>query len=144
MEAYRQQAEKLEEEETACMNLEDTTAKLQRIQIKSRASVEKNLQLRESKEKALALGEEDVIVNRALARSKPLVTEIMEYFNLKEGENTNKEERIETLVEGLQQAIEECLIAEQKFQKAAYYDANKFLPFERTQRSAYTEKYKLS
>jgi hypothetical protein len=36
----------------------------------------------------------------------------MEYFNLKEGENTNKEERIETLVEGLQQAIEECLIAE--------------------------------
>ena len=28
MEAYRQQAEKLEEEETACMNLEDTTAKL--------------------------------------------------------------------------------------------------------------------
>lgn len=84
------------------MNLEDTTAKLQRIQIKSSASVEKNLQLRESKEKALALGEEDVIVNRALARSKPLVTEIMEYFNLKEGENTNKEERIETLVEGLQ------------------------------------------
>ncbi len=60
----------------------------------------------------MALGEEDVIVNRALARSKPLVTEIMEYFNLKEGENTNKEERIETLVEGLQQAIEECLIAE--------------------------------
>jgi hypothetical protein len=29
------------------------------------------------------------------------VTEIMEYFNLKESENTNKEERIETLVEGL-------------------------------------------
>lgn len=84
------------------MNLEDTTAKLQRIQIKSRASVQKNQHLRESKEKALALGEEDVIVNRALARSKPLVTEIMEYFNLKEGENTNKEERIETLVEGLQ------------------------------------------
>jgi hypothetical protein len=49
----------------------------------------------------LALGEEDIIVNRTLARSKPLVTEIMEYFNLKEGENTNKEERIETLVEGL-------------------------------------------
>ncbi len=74
---------------------------MQRIQIRSRASIEKNNLLRESKEKALALGEEDVIVNRALARSKPLVTEIMEYFNLKEGENTNKEERIETLVEGL-------------------------------------------
>ena len=28
MEAYRQKAEKLEEEETTCMNLEDTTAKL--------------------------------------------------------------------------------------------------------------------
>ena len=74
---------------------------MQRIQIRSRASIEKNNLLRESKEKALALGEEDGIVNRALARSKPLVTEIMEYFNLKEGENTNKEERIETLVEGL-------------------------------------------
>jgi hypothetical protein len=37
--------------------------------------------LREQKEKALALGEEDIIVNRALACSKPLVTEIMEYFN---------------------------------------------------------------
>ena len=94
------------------MNLEDTTARYQRIQIKSIASVEKNKQLREATEKALALGEEDVIVNRALARSKPLVTEIMEYFNLKEGENPNKEERIETLVEGLQLAIEECLIAE--------------------------------
>jgi hypothetical protein len=57
--------------------------------------------LREQKEKALALGEEDIIVNRALACSKPLVTEIMEYFNQKESENTNKEERIETLVEAL-------------------------------------------
>lgn len=83
------------------MNLEDTTAKLQRIQIKSRLSVEKNDALRVAKQKALSLGEEDITVNRALARSKPLVTEIMEYFNMKESENTNKEERIETLVEGL-------------------------------------------
>jgi hypothetical protein len=83
------------------MNLEDTTAKLQRIQIKSRLSVEKNEALRVAKQKALSLGEEDITVNRALARSKPLVTEIMEYFNMKESENTNKEERIETLVEGL-------------------------------------------
>jgi hypothetical protein len=83
------------------MNLEDTTAKLQRIQIKSRLSVEKNEALRVAKQKALSLGEEDINVNRALARSKPLVTEIMEYFNMKESENTNKEERIETLVEGL-------------------------------------------
>ncbi len=83
------------------MNLEDTTAKLQRIQIKSRLSVEKNEALRVAKQKALSLGEEDITVNRALARSKPLVTEIMEYFNMKESENTNKEERIETLAEGL-------------------------------------------
>lgn len=75
-------------------------------------SVDRNQVLREQKEKALAFGEEDIIVNSALARSKPLVTEIMEYFNQKESENTNKEERIETLVEGLQLAIEECLIAE--------------------------------
>jgi hypothetical protein len=42
-----------------------------------------------------------VIVNRGLARSKPLVTEIMEYFDLKENENNNKQDRIETLVEAL-------------------------------------------
>lgn len=48
------------------------------------------------------------------------------------------------MVEALQMAIEECLISEQKFQKAAYYDANKFLPFERTQRSAYTDRVKMS
>ena len=103
----------------------------------------KNKYLRELKEKATSLQEEDVMVSRALARSKPLVTEIMEYFSLKESENNNREERIETLVEALQMAIEECLISEQKFQKAAYYDANKYLPFERTQRSAYTEKVNL-
>jgi hypothetical protein len=50
---------------------------------------------------ACDLSEQDVVVNRALAKSKPMVTEIMEYFNQKESENSNKEERIETLVEGL-------------------------------------------
>ena len=138
-EAYRQKAEKLEDEETSWMCLEDTTAKLLRIQQKCKESLEKNNYLREQKAKACALSEQDVVVNRALAKSKPMVTEIMEYFNQKESENSNKEERIETLVEGLQFAIEECLISEQKFQKAAYYDANKFFQFERTQRSAYTE-----
>ena len=53
-----------------------------------------------------------MVVNRALTRSKPLVTEIMEYFNQKESENNNKDERIETMVDGLQLAIEECLISE--------------------------------
>ena len=144
MEAYRQKAEKLEEEETSWMCLEDTIAKLLSIQIKCKESLEKNRYLRDQKAKACSLSEQDVVVNRALAKSKPMVTEIMEYFNQKESENSNKEERIETLVEALQLAIEECLISEQKFQKAAYYDANKYLPFERTQRSAYTEKYKLS
>ena len=43
--------------------------------------------------------------------SKPLVTEIMEYFNRKESEAVG-EERVESLVEALQMAIEECLIAE--------------------------------
>ncbi len=54
----------------------------------------------------------------------------MEYFNAKEGE-IKDEERVEEMVQALQLAVEECLLAEQKFQKTAYYDANKFLPFER-------------
>lgn len=102
----------MEEEESARMKFEDTRAKLIRIQSKCQDSVDRNRSLRELKEKASHLQEEDVMVSRALARSKPLVTEIMEYFNVKESENNNKEERIETLVEGLQLAIEECLVAE--------------------------------
>ena len=102
----------MEEEESARMKLEDTSGKLLRMQQKCREAVGKNKFLRELKEKATQLQEEDVMVSRALARSKPLVTEIMEYFNQKESENNNKEERIETLVEGLQLAIEECLISE--------------------------------
>jgi hypothetical protein len=41
-------------------------------------------------------------------------------------------------------AIEECMLAEQKFQKAAYYDPQQYLPFERVQRSAYVEKTKFN
>ena len=55
--------------------------------------------------------EEEQQINQQLAHSKPLVTEIMEYFNSKEVEALN-EEKLETLVEGLQIAIEECLDAE--------------------------------
>jgi response regulator RpfG family c-di-GMP phosphodiesterase len=91
----------MEEEESARMKLEDTTAKLLRIQQKSKDAVNKNKYLRELKEKATTLHEEDVMVSRALARSKPLVTEIIEYFSVKESENNNREERIETLVEAL-------------------------------------------
>jgi cysteinyl-tRNA synthetase len=112
MEAARSKKYMIEEEETARMRYEDTYARLLRIESKCEEAVEKNKELRELKEKAGHLQEEDASVNRALARSKPLVTEIMEYFNQKESENNNKEERVETLVEALQVAIEECLIAE--------------------------------
>jgi CRISPR/Cas system-associated endonuclease Cas3-HD len=91
----------IEEEESSRMNLEDTIAKLIRIEVKCKEQVDRNGFLRQQKDRAAALSEEDVVVNRALARSKPLVTEIMEYFNHKENENNNKDERIETLVEGL-------------------------------------------
>jgi hypothetical protein len=47
LEAYRQKAEKLEDEETSWMCLEDTTAKLLRIQVKCKESLEKNNYLRE-------------------------------------------------------------------------------------------------
>lgn len=80
-EANRAKAEKLEEEETSWMCLEDTTAKLLRIQLKCKESLSKNRYLRDQKDKACALSEQDVVVNTALAKSKPMVTEIMEYFN---------------------------------------------------------------
>lgn len=89
------------------------------------------------------LQEDEMQVNMQLAMSKPLVTEIMEYFNAKESESQT-EQKVEEMVGALQMALEECLLAEQKFQKAAYYDAQKMLPFERTQRSAYTEKMKFN
>lgn len=51
---------------------------------------------------------------------------------------------MEEWVDALQMAIEQCLDAEAKFQKAAYYDAQKYLAFERTQRSAYVDKVKFN
>ena len=105
--------------------------------------VSKNEQARKSKEESLILLEQEELITKQLTMSKPLVTELMEYFYKKEKSN-EQEGSLEELVDELQRALEECLIAEQKFQKAAYYDPNKFLPFERTQRSAYVEKTKIN
>ena len=53
--------------------------------------------------------------------SKPLVTEIMEFFYNKERESNN-EQSLEELVCELQDALELTLESGQKFQKAAIYD----------------------
>lgn len=53
--------------------------------------------------------------------SKPLVTEIMEFFYNKEKDCSN-EQSLEELISELQFALEECLKAEQNFEKAAFYD----------------------
>ncbi len=99
--ARKQKQTLMEEEETARLRYEDTYGRLLRIEQQCEETLTKNRELKQLKERARVLQEEDVQVNRALARSKPLVTEIMEYFNQKESENNNKEERIETLVDAL-------------------------------------------
>jgi len=53
--------------------------------------------------------------------SKPLVTEIMEFFYNKEKESSN-EKSLDEVVGELQAALESCLEAEEKFQKAAFYN----------------------
>ena len=99
--ARKQKQTLIEEEETARLRYEDTYGRLLRIEQQCEETLTKNRELKQLKERARVLQEEDIQVNRALARSKPLVTEIMEYFNQKESENNNKEERIETLVDAL-------------------------------------------
>lgn len=71
----------MEEEETARLRYEDTYGRMLRIEQTCAETLARNAELKKLKEQALVLQEEDVQVNRALARSKPLVTEIMEYFN---------------------------------------------------------------
>ncbi|CDW83556.1 UNKNOWN [Stylonychia lemnae] len=132
-----------QQHESAQASLEDQEGKYWRIKHSFDRERERNINYLHSKDESMLLQEEENQIDQQLAMSKPLVTEIMEYFNAKESES-QEDEKIEEWVEALQMAIEECLNAEQKFQKAAYYDAQKFLPFERTQRSAYTEKHRFN
>eukprot|EP00347_Sterkiella_histriomuscorum_P001216 403372882 len=129
--------------ESAQMRLEDQQSKYWRVKVQQDKEMVKNQSYIKFKDESMLIQEEENQIDGQLAMSKPLVTEIMEYFNAKENESQD-DERVEEWVEALQFAIEECLNAEQKFQKAAYYDAQKFLPFERTQRSAYTDKIKFN
>lgn len=59
--------------------------------------------------------------------SKPLVTEIMEFFHKKERESNN-EQSLEELVGELQNALELSIAAEERFKKAAHYDPSDNLP----------------
>lgn len=80
-EARKEKQMLMEEEETARLRYEDTYGRLLRIEQTCAETLARNTELKKLKERARVLQEEDVQVNRALARSKPLVTEIMEYFN---------------------------------------------------------------
>ena len=53
-------------------------------------------------------------IDAQLAMSKPLVTEIMEFFYNKEKESSN-EKSMEELVQELQNALVACLTAEEQF-----------------------------
>ena len=59
--------------------------------------------------------------------SNPLLTEIMKFFYEKE-ENSSNEESLEELINDLQGNLEDCLMAEDRFRNAAYYN-----PFDRQQ-----------
>jgi hypothetical protein len=61
------------------------------------------------------LTDEEQNIDAQLSMSKPLVTEIMEFFYNKERESSN-EESMEELVFELQQAVIACLKAEEQFQ----------------------------
>ena len=62
--------------------------------------------------------------------SKPLVTEIMEFFYNKERESNN-EQSLEELVGELQHALEVSIEAEDRFKKAAHYDPSDNLNLQR-------------
>jgi hypothetical protein len=93
------------------MRLEDRLCLYFRVKEIADHEVDKNKELHKQKEETIILVEEENQINQQLAMSKPLVTEIMEYFNRKENESA-QEEKIENLVEALQISIEECLLAE--------------------------------
>ena len=68
-----------------------------------------------ARHKSQTLNEEEQNIDGQLSMSKPLVTEIMEFFYKKEQESSN-EQSLEELIGELQFALEECLSAEEKFQ----------------------------
>ena len=61
-----------------------------------------------------SLADEEQNIDQQLSMSKPLVTEIMEFFYNKERESSN-EQSLEELISELQNALEECLKAESNF-----------------------------
>jgi len=66
----------------------------------------------------LKLIEDEDSINESLRLSKPLVTDLMEEFVKKE-EQSKQEIKMDVVVTELRTAIEEIMMAEEKFQKAA-------------------------
>ena len=66
----------------------------------------------------MKLIEDEDSINESLRLSKPLVTDLMEEFVKKE-EQSKQEIKMDVVVTELRTAIEEIMMAEEKFQKAA-------------------------
>jgi hypothetical protein len=72
-----------------------------------------------------SLIEQENKIDTQLAMSNPLLSEILEFFQTNE-EHFRAEENLENMVSQLQGSLEECLTAENEFEKAAHYN-----PFDR-------------
>jgi hypothetical protein len=74
--------------------------------------VARSRQQSETRNNSQVLTDEEQNIDAQLSMSKPLVTEIMEFFYNKEKESSN-EESLEELVGELQMAVLNCLKAEE-------------------------------
>ena len=89
------------------------------IQLKVELAISKNKN--ETRNQSQSISDQEQNIDSQLSMSKPLVTEIMEFFYNKEKESSN-EKSLDEVVGELQAALESCLEAEEKFQKAAFYN----------------------
>ena len=103
------------------MSLEDERSKCLKLKTKMEQEVGRARQQSETRNNSQVLSDEEQNIDAQLSMSKPLVTEIMEFFYNKDRESCN-EESLEELVEELQKAVISCLKAEEQFQQAAYYN----------------------
>ena len=118
------------------MSLEDERSKCLKLKTKMEQEVGRARQQSETRNNSQVLSDEEQNIDAQLSMSKPLVTEIMEFFYNKDRESCN-EESLEELVEELQKAVISCLKAEEQFQQAAYYNPQDNLHLQRKQRDAY-------
>ena len=118
---------------------EDEISKVSRLEAKYDREIYKARYQTEHRSQSQVLSSEEENIDSQLALSKPLVTEIMEFFYSKERDSSNAQS-LEELICELQYALEACLNSEENFMQAAFYDPSDNLPVHRQQRDAYAER----